>query len=92
MLAEKGEKGIIYNVGSGKSISINELLDKILSFAKVEIIVQQDPSRMRPSDTPVIEADISRLQAKTGWMPNLPIEATLSDTLSYWRNKAQNSK
>jgi GDP-4-dehydro-6-deoxy-D-mannose reductase len=55
MLAEKGESGAVYNVGSGKSISIGEILDMILSLTEGGITIEKDQSRMRPSDTPIIE-------------------------------------
>ena len=87
MLADKGRSGVVYNVGSGKAISIGEILNKILSLSKREITVEQDPSRMRPSDTPVIEADISRLYESTGWVPEIPVEKTIMDALNEWRER-----
>jgi len=85
LLADKGESGVIYNVGSGKAIAISSILDTILKLADAEIKVEQDEARMRPSDVPVIEADISRLVACTGWKPKIAIEATLGDVLDEWR-------
>jgi nucleoside-diphosphate-sugar epimerase len=46
---------------------------------------------MRPSDTPVIEADISKLEACTGWMVRVPLEQMLKDVLDEWRNKQRES-
>ena len=40
---------------------------------------------MRPVDVPVIEADIRKLQACTGWRTEIPLEKTMEDTLNYWR-------
>lgn len=86
MLAEKGQVGSTYNVGSGKAVALKDALSMILSLSTADITVEQDPSRMRPSDVPVMEADVSRLSALTGWRPRIPLETTLSDMLEYWRN------
>ncbi len=86
-LAEKGEAGQTYNVGSGKAISIKEVLDVILSKAKCKIEVQKDPARMRPSDVPLHCADTSKINKKTGWTPIIPLEKTIEDTLNYFRAK-----
>ena len=89
LLAEKGESGIIYNVGSGKAVSIADMLGEILSLTDAIILVELDPLRMRPSDIPVIEADITRLQSLTGWKPEIPIENTLVDILDEWRGSLE---
>lgn len=85
VLARIGKSGETYNVGSGKAIAIQEILDMILSKSSANITVKQDPDRMRPSDIPVICADISKITADTGWIPSIPLDQTISDMLSYWR-------
>ena len=69
----------------GKAGEIRRILDMILILAKKEIRVETDPSRMRPVDVPVIEADIRKLQACTGWRTEIPLEKTIEETLNYWR-------
>ncbi len=86
-IMEKGKAGETYNVGSGRAEAIKDILDKILSLSDVDIKVETDPSRLRPVDVPVIEADINKLQACTGWEPAIPLEQTLTDTLEYWRDR-----
>ena len=86
-LMEKGKAGETYNVGSGNAVEIRKILDMILSRSKKEIRVEVEPSRMRPVDVPVIEADISKLKACTGWKQKITLEETIQDTLEYWRQK-----
>jgi GDP-4-dehydro-6-deoxy-D-mannose reductase len=50
-----------------------------------------DPSRLRPSDNPVIAGDRSRITAEAGWTPRIPIEQTLGDLLKYWRHETARS-
>jgi GDP-4-dehydro-6-deoxy-D-mannose reductase len=66
LLIKKGQAGETYNVGSGKAIAIEEILKLILSFATVTISVEVDPTKLRPLDVPIIEADIKKLQECTG--------------------------
>lgn len=87
LLMEKGESGEVYNVGSGQAHEVQELLDVLLSLARVRIRVEQDPERMRPSDIPAVVADYTRLRECTGWEPAIPFEQSLLDVLDYWRQK-----
>ena len=86
LIAEKGKAGEIYNVGSGKTYSAQEVLDRLIALAKVPVAVKQDPARMRPSDTPVICCDHSKLTRDTGWEPEIPLDEILKDTLEYYRS------
>ena len=88
LIAEKGKPGEVYNVGSGKTWSAGEVLDRMVAMAACPVPVRQDPARMRPSDTPVICCDHSRLTRDTGWEPELPLEEILRDTLMYYRGMA----
>lgn len=85
LLAKKGISGEIYNVGNSNSISIRTLLDKVLALSKIDITVELDPARMRPSDVPIIEADVSKLTSQTGWTPQIPLDVTVIDVLNEWR-------
>lgn len=85
LLAQKGRSGEVYNVGSGKSISIQEILNLILSKSSHKISVLQEKDRFRPIDVAVIEADINKLQKDTGWKAEISISDTISDVLGYWR-------
>lgn len=87
LLIQNGKSGETYNIGSGHAISIQELLDIILSLSATEILVSTDPARLRPSDIPIIEADISKLQETICWHPEISLKQTLFETLNYWREK-----
>lgn len=86
LLLEKGEAGEAYNVGSGVSYKISDILSKLLSFSTKEIKVKTDSSRFRASDIKDLVCDLQKVSKLTGWKPEIPIDATLKDTLDYWRN------
>lgn len=90
LLALHGKAGETYNVGSGRAISIQEILERIIRLSGVAITVEVDPAKLRPVEVPVIQADIAKLQADTGWMPEIPLEQTIRETLDYWRSTAEN--
>ena len=84
---EKGIPGEVYNIGSGKDVTIRKMLDMLLAHSNVEIEVRQDPARMRPSDVEILLADTTKLRELTGWVPEIPLEKTLGDLLDYWRER-----
>ena len=84
-LMEKGKSGESYNVGSGKSESIKEILDTLLSFTEREITVEIDQSLFRPIDVEDIYCDHTKITELTGWEPTIPLDQTLRDTLEYFR-------
>lgn len=87
LIAEKGALGEVYNVGSGATYSAQEILDRLVAMAECPITVEQDPDKMRPSDTPVICCDRGKLTRDTGWKPEIPLDVMLQDALEEWRGK-----
>ncbi len=84
LLMEKGAAGDVYNVGSGKGHSIQELLDILTSLSKTEIKVETDPGKHRPVSVPQVVADNSKIK-QLGWEPVIMLEKTLERTLNYYR-------
>ena len=83
----KGKPGEVYNIASGQGISIRDLLDKIVALAQVEVKVEVDPARLRPSDVEILLGDASKFRADTGWEPRIPFDQTVRDLLDYWRGQ-----
>lgn len=83
----KGEPGEVYNLGSGRSVPIQAVLDFFLSRSKVAIRVEQDSSCFRPIDVAESVCDFSKIRERTGWEPRIPLEQSLADVLEYWREK-----
>lgn len=77
--------GEAYNLCSGKGTKMKDILNTLLSHAKKEIKIVEDPKRMRPSEVPITVGDNSKFKKLTGWEPKIPLDQTLEDTLEYWR-------
>lgn len=87
LAVEKGVVGDAYNLGSGKSYEISDILEKLIDLSTVEITTEEDPALMLPSDDPELKCDNTKFVELTGWKVEVPIEKTLKDTLDYWREK-----
>jgi len=81
----KATPGEVYNIASGDGISIRELLERLIALCKVEVEIETDPARLRPSDVEILVGDNSKFCEATGWKPQIPFDQTLADTLEYWR-------
>lgn len=86
---ESGEPGDVYNIGSGDARSVREILDLLLGLSDTSIEVQQVPEKMRPSDVEILICDSSKFREQTGWVPQIPMETMLRDTLDYWRERVR---
>ena len=86
-LVEDGVPGEVYNVCSGRDLSIQYLADHLVSLARRPIELRADPELMRPADLPVLRGNAAKLTAATGWSPEIPIEQTLADLLDDLRGR-----
>jgi GDP-4-dehydro-6-deoxy-D-mannose reductase len=86
-VVQNGQLRRPYNVCSGRAYRVRDLLDALIALSTASIEIEVDPSRLRPSDNPVIAGDRARIGAETGWVPEIPIERTLADLLNYWRRQ-----
>jgi GDP-4-dehydro-6-deoxy-D-mannose reductase len=86
LAVENGRSGEVYNIGSGISYRMLDILDKLVSMSSTEIEIKKDKAFFRPVDNPELVCDASKFKKITNWKPQIPIETTLKDTLDYWRN------
>ncbi len=87
LLIETGQPGQVYNVCSGRDVSIREIADGLLRLAGTSLEFETDPTLVRPVEVPVLRGDPGRLMEATGWKPEIPLEETLADVLAYWRGQ-----
>jgi GDP-4-dehydro-6-deoxy-D-mannose reductase len=85
-ILEKGDPGDVYNIGSGKSYEIEDVLNRLLSLSEKKISVETDQTLLRAIDAQELVADCKKIRDKAGWEPKIPIDETLKETLDYWRH------
>lgn len=82
-IAAKSDKsGEIYNVGSGKPVSVNRLVELLKSKETTHI-------PKRPGEPDCTFADISKIRRSLGWEPKVPFEqgvAVMLENIDYWRD------
>jgi GDP-4-dehydro-6-deoxy-D-mannose reductase len=87
LLMAHGRPGEPYNVCSGVARSMREVLDALLTRARVPVRVEVDASRLRPNDAPLLVGNPSRLREETGWSPGIGFDRMLDDLLGFWRQQ-----
>jgi GDP-4-dehydro-6-deoxy-D-mannose reductase len=58
----------------------------------VPVSVVVDKEKFRPNDMPVLQGDATRLRAELGWVPKIPVEQMLADTLDWWREEIKHGR
>jgi GDP-4-dehydro-6-deoxy-D-mannose reductase len=81
LLLDRSVPAGTYNVASGRTVTMAHVVDQLVSLARVPVSVERDEDRVRPAEVPKLSGDPARLQAATGWNPEIPLEQTLADTL-----------
>ena len=80
------ESGNVFNISSGKSLSVKEIIDIVSGLLnKKDIKIVTEESRIRPgsSEVPDLRADFSKLREKTGWQPRHSYEEGLKITIEW---------
>jgi GDP-4-dehydro-6-deoxy-D-mannose reductase len=87
LLMERGRIGAAYNIASGKSWSMQEVLDRLLALAGLKVEIRPRADLLRKTDLSVVRVDAGKLRRETGWTPRYSLDQTLTDTLAFWRTQ-----
>jgi len=89
LLAEKGRAGQIYNVCSGHAVLMRGCLDEMLSMSPRQFKVRMDARRLQKNDIPIQIGTAQKLSHLTAWRPQISLNQSLSDLLTYWRQRVK---
>lgn len=81
LLMKAGRTGEIYNVCSGESRSLLQLVQRLIDQSETGARLEVDPERFRPVDIPVLFGDPDKLRA-LGWRPEVDLDRTLAALLA----------
>lgn len=91
-LFDKQSDHTAFNVCSGHSVEIREVLAMLREASGLQVEIVQEQQRVRPYDVAVVSASYSRLHAATGWKPEIPLSTTIADTYTYWMNELRSTE
>jgi nucleoside-diphosphate-sugar epimerase len=69
----------IFNVGSGKSITVQEFVDELSKRLDLEDQGVQAQMPLQHNQRPTIEMDISLIEQKIGWSPKFDYKSAIED-------------
>ncbi len=70
------------NVATGTARSMQEVLDTIGEIRGAPLRIETDPAKVRPTERPHLQANVSKLQELIGWSPKPDLRATLVELLT----------
>ncbi len=74
----------VFNIGSGRGLSLNELIEVIRSVVKQPVHVNYLPARL--SDVPTIVLDSRRAQEELDWKPQFSFQHSIETTWEWVRS------
>jgi GDPmannose 4,6-dehydratase/GDP-4-dehydro-6-deoxy-D-mannose reductase len=80
--------GEVYNIGGTATMTVGEVLKRLIALAKKPIPTRQDQTLLRPADVTLQIPNVERFIAATGWKPKYSFDESLAHLLEYWRRKA----
>ena len=89
LLTVNPKPGAVYNIGGTHTCTIGDILEHLRGLATVPFEIQTDPARLRPVDADNQIPSCEKFTRQTGWQPEIPFEKTMSDLLSFWRDKVK---
>lgn len=80
-VARLGLPGELYNVCSGRSHAVGDLLEQLFVASGIDVPIECDDDPPRAGDVPDVYGDPTKTDDATGWRATTPIEQSLRDLL-----------
>jgi GDP-4-dehydro-6-deoxy-D-mannose reductase len=85
LLMERGRAGEAYNIGTGQTHTMGDLLRRLIGLSGLRVEVRQRADLLRPTEQRVVRVDAAKVRRETGWRPRYALEQTLRDILAACR-------
>lgn len=86
LMKEKKAVGDVFNVGTGKDWTVEQLaniIGELMGHDSIQIEI--DKARLRPLDVQKLNADASKIRRLTGWKPKIDLKTGLEKTIEWYR-------
>lgn len=81
LIIEKGKSGLAYNISSGRTFKIREIVETAMNLAQLrDVRINVNPQKFRPTEL-IPALDTHRIREHTGWQPEINFEQTIRDML-----------
>jgi nucleoside-diphosphate-sugar epimerase len=87
VLAEQGEPGRVFHVGTGQSQRVGDGLDHLIALSRRTVIIEAGGGHTPNPGPRDVRADIGRIVAETTWRPEIPWGQSLEDLLDEARRR-----
>jgi nucleoside-diphosphate-sugar epimerase len=77
--------GEVYNIGGTTTITVGEVLDRLISMSNAPVQTRCDPNLLRPADVTLQIPCVDKFVDETGWKPIYGFDESLDDLLNHWR-------
>lgn len=84
LLLNGGRRGEVYNVCSGKGISLKELIDIMAGQLQMEVDITVDERLIRPADNRKIIGSNEKIRRELGWENIVSLDQSLKEMIRYW--------
>lgn len=84
-LVESDKAEGVFNVCSGMSVAIAEVLEKMKSLSQKNIAIIKDKTRFRPAEVEKFLGNAERLNQCIEWKPQTDMDELLKETLNFYR-------
>jgi UDP-glucose 4-epimerase len=90
----EGIDGETINLGTGRGVTMGELLETAVAATGREVRVETDPARVRPEKSEVftLVADATRAKERIGWTPEVSLEEGVARTAAWIREHLDDYK
>lgn len=79
--------GEAYNIGGSATMTVGEVLERLVAMAKRPVPTRLDPALLRPADVTLQIPSVDKFVKATGWKPMYSFDESLSHLLEYWRRR-----
>ena len=86
LLLQRGEPGEVYNIASGRPVTLEEIHTRLEQLIGVTPKHEVDASQVRREARPYLVGDAGKLRAATGWSPRRTLDDMLRDIIDAQKN------